>query len=592
MSKSRAQELIDLGNRLFSRKTRLDQLNQEIAEQIFPQRADFTTRLDIGDDANEHLDDSYPVLMHRELSASLSAMLRPNDKKWSRATTLDDRIDSDEENARYLEYVDGRMRRAMYDARTKFIRATKEGDADYTAFGQCVISVEEAPNRDHLYYRTHHLRDCAWLENEIGDVDHLHRKDAMTARKLRRVFGDKKLHASIKTACEQEPGKEFPVRVIVLPSDEYDYTGSDAKGKVGAGRKQAVRKLPFIACYVDVDNLKVLKEAPLADFLYVVPRWQTLSGSQYAFSPAARTALPDARMAQQLARILLEAGEKMVDPPMIATEEAVKEINIGAGMVSWLDYAYDEKLGEALRPMRIEGDMRTGFAMRQDLRDLLAKAFFIDKLSLPEAGKDMTAYEVARRLEEHVRNLLPLFEPIEVEYNTRLLDKTFALMMNMGAFDVESMPDALSARDITWAFESPIQQASQRLLAEQGMETVKTVGELLQGGALQASPVHFDRIGRDIVRGIGGPATWRKTAAEQGDEAAAAKAKAAMQGLIADIAQGADVAAKVGEGMQSLQAAGQLPPPGARRALPRPNAQAAQEMAAQQTAGQDMAVAA
>lgn len=548
MSKTRAQELLDLGNHQFTLKDGLHGLCQEIAEIFYPARANFTTSLTWSEAFGERNDDSFPQAIHRDLANSFSSMLRPKDRAWFKCTTLDDRVDADEGNARYLEYVTSTVRRKLYDPRTKFIRATKEADYDYAAFGQCVISMEEAPNRDHLYLRSHHFRDCAWLENEIGEIDHLHRKDSMTARKLKKTFGEKALHETIKQACEKEPGKPFNVRVIVMPADEYDYAGPGAKTPKG-------RKLPFVICYVDADNCRILKEGALPDFNYVVPRWQTLSGSQYAFSPATMTALPDARMLETLARILLEAGEKAVDPPLIATEEAVRDISTGAGGVSWIDYAYDEKLGEALRPLQTGGDMRTGFAMRQDLRELLKNGFYLDKLTLPEAGKDMTAYEVARRLEEHVRNLLPIFEPIETEYNTRLLDKAFILLRNMNTFDLESMPDALSKQDVSWSFESPIQQASSRLLAERAQETLAVVYEAKKFGAITASPVYEDRIVKDRIRGIGGPATWRKTQAEEEAEAAEMAKRQRLAGMAQELATAGDVANKLGGGMQQLQAA-------------------------------------
>lgn len=564
MSKTKAKDLVDLGDRLFTAKQPLDDLNQEIAEQIYPARADFTTTLNLGDEYGQHLNDSFPVILHRELSDAMSSMLRPKGKEWFRCTTQDDEIDADVDNARFLEYLGKTMRRKIYDSRTKFIRATKEGDRDYTAFGECVISVEEAPRkRDHLYMRSHHLRDCAWLENDIGEIDHLHRKEMMTARKMKLSFGEDKLHESIKRACEKEPNKEFQIRIVVMPADEYDYANDESDGKKGSKKK-----LPFKVCYVDVDNCKILREGGLPDFPYVVPRWQTISGSQYAFSPAAMTALPDARMSQMMAHILLEAGEKAVEPPLIGTEEAVKEVNIAAGAMSWIDYAYDEKLGEALRPLRIEGDFRTGFALRQDLRELLSRAFFIDRLKLPEPGKDMTAYEVSQRLEEHVRNLLPLFEPIEIEYNTKLLDKTFSVLRNMGVFDWQQMPEGLAGSDITWAFESPLQETQSRLLVAKGEETLSKIMAAKQAGFITVDPVHPGKIMKDVVRGINGPSTWRKSAEEEEAEAEALaaeqKVRAKIAGAAQEIGMAGQIAEQVGKGAQALRDGGMLP------ALPAP----------------------
>ena len=556
MSDQRAQELTDLGNKLFSKKEPLNNLMQEIARQFYPARATFTMAGDyLGRDYTDHLNDSYPVLARRELGNAISATLRPRDQKWFAATSLDDARDADPITARYLEYVTTTMRTAMYDMRTKFVRATKEGDHDFITFGQTVLSVEEGPNRDHLYYRAHHLRDCAWLENDTGDVDHLHRKDRMTARNMISRFGEKKCHQTVKDAARKEPGLEFNVRSVMMPTAEYDYAGTDAKSKK-TGKRQ-----PYVMCYLDVDNGQMLAEMPSPDFIFVVPRWQTLPGLQYAISPATSIALPDGRLSQAMALMILEAGEKMIDPPMLAAEEAVREINLQAGAITWADIAYDRKLSEAAQPININADMRTAFAMRADLRGLLDKAFFINKLSLPEATDKMTATEIRARLEEHVRNLLPLFEPMEHEYNGALLDKTFFRLRGMNRFDTSWMPDSLSGAEFSWGFKNPLQEASTRILASQFQEALQ-----IEQGAMQAGvsvPRLNTSIARDdAVRGIGVPAKWRRTDEDMAAEAQqraveAAQAKAAQQ-----VGQAAQIANQAGEAAQSLQSAGIVPSAG------------------------------
>jgi hypothetical protein len=549
---ARARELIDLGTKAFSDKNPLDCLNQEIAENIYPERANFTRELILGEDFSSHLMDSYPVLVRRELGNSISAMLRPKDKPWFRQSTMDDDLDNDPEVAKFLEYMTKVTRAGIYDTRTKFIRATKEADHDFVSFGQPVISVEEAPSRDHLYYRCHHLRDCAWYENEIGDIDHLHRKDKMTARTMRRKFGEKVLHESVKRACEKSPGQMFDLRVVVMPSDEYDYVGEGSKNAKG-------RKHPFVIVYIDVTNERVLKEGGLPEFLYVVPRWHTIPGSQYAFSPAAMTALPDARMMQDLARIILESGEKAVDPPLAAKAEAVREANIQAGGITWVDLEHDGKISDAFAPVNLNADMRTGFAMRTDVRDLLSKAFFIDKLALPEAGAKMTAYEISQRLEEHVRNLLPLFEPMEAEYNTQLLDKSFALLANMNKFDWSLMPDILSKTETVWRFRNPMQEISERILVSQFQEALEIEAAAAQAG-VAAKRINFAIARDDALRGMAGPAKWRKSDDDMAAEAVAATEAVETQEMLGEVAQGAalvdqvsDASMKLGQAMQPRQ---------------------------------------
>ena len=560
MSDQRAQELIDLGNKLFAKKEPLNSLMQEIALQFYPVRATFTMAGDyLGRDHADHLHDSYPVLVRRELGNAISATLRPRDQRWFHASTLDDERDAEPSNAQYLEYITQTMRTSIYDMRAKFVRATKEGDQDFITFGQTVISVEESPDRAHLYYRANHLRDCAWLENDIGEVDHLHRKDRMSARNMVRRFGEKKCHKTVVDASRKEPGQEFNIRCVMMPSDEYDYAGADsyAGGSKGKGKRH-----PFIMCYIDADNGKMLAEAPSPDFIFCVPRWQTLPGLQYAVSPCTSTALPDGRISQAMALMIQEAGEKMIDPPIAADGEVFREFNLQSGALTWADLAGDRKITDAFAPININGDMRTAFAMRADLRDMLAKAFFIDKLALPEATDKMTATEIRARLEEHVRNLLPLFEPMEHEYNGRLLDKTFFRMRLMKKFDTSMMPDDLSGADISWGFKNPLQEASTRILAAQFREAMEIEAGASQVG-VPAPRVNFALARDDAVRGIGIPAKWRRTEEEMAAEAEAKAKAAAEQRLVQQAAAATQIAGQAGDAAQSMQAAGLLPAPGA-----------------------------
>jgi hypothetical protein len=556
---ARAKELLDLGNHLFEKRKPKDSLDQEIAWQFCPDLAEFQSPLDLGEDWAADRMDGYPEQVSRELSNQLGANLRPNGKQWFKSSAGDDEIDADEGNARFLEYVGRTMRREMYRSKTGFVGASKELDRFYVNFGQGVMSIEESPtDRDHLFFRTYHIKDCAWLDNQLGQVDHLHRRARMSARAMKRMFGEKRLHETVLRAAKKEPNREFEIRYITMPTEEYNSFGDEGKA--------SGIKLPFTCCVIDVENCGIIKEGGVPVFNYVVPRWQRLAGTQYAFSPATMAALADGRMAQMLSQILLESGEKAIDPPMVGKQEAViGQPNIGAGGLTWIDLDHDAKLTDALDVIKLDADMRVAFQMRADLREMLSKAFFIDKLTLPETSlKEMTAFEVARRLEEHVRNLLPIFEPIQVEYNSKLLDIVFALLVNMKKIDFSRMPDTMSDVDTIWEFDTPIQTAESRLLVEQFLDTcnVLTVGAQTEAAVAQAGgavPIHLDKGLRDAVRGVGGPATWRKTLEEREADAEAAEQASGVQDTMAQIGMGAGVAEQVGKAGQSL---GMIMPPG------------------------------
>src|SRR5574342_733001 len=194
MSKARAQELIDYGNRLFSDKANLDSLNQEIAENVYPTRACFTREVNLGDNYADDLMDSYPALARRELGNAMSAVQRPKGKPWFAATTQDEILDNDPAVARFLEYITDIVRNGLYDPRSKMIGVTKEADHDYITFGQACMTLEESPDREHprehLFMDLHHLSQVAWKENRVRVIDHIHAKDTMTPWQIVCDFGE------------------------------------------------------------------------------------------------------------------------------------------------------------------------------------------------------------------------------------------------------------------------------------------------------------------------------------------------------------------------------------------------------------------
>ena len=210
----------------------------------------------------------------------------------------------------------------------------------------------------------------------------------------------------------------------------------------------------------------VLENIPRSYRGYVIPRAATVSGTQYARSPFTSIILPDARMQQALDRILLEAGEKAVDPPMIAQMEVIRsDFGLGAGGLTWIDSGYDERTGDALRPINADySGLPFGVDMADRSESTIRVGFMLDKISIPEtSGK--TAYEVRQIIAQQMRANIPMFEPVEVEYNEPLCAETFAVMRSLGAFPANEIPEALQHSEIEYSFKSPDQGLGRRRAA-------------------------------------------------------------------------------------------------------------------------------
>lgn len=536
------KKLIGDGDSLFSNKATLNAMWQTIAEQFYPQRADFTVNRATGNDITVGMTTSYPMLCCRSLSEMFSSMLRPADKNWFKIRTGRwEKVGA--AGKRWLEMSERVQRRAMYDTGAMFNRATKEGDADFAAFGQCAISKEINRNANGLIFRSWHLRDMAWSEGVEGKIERIHRKWTPTARDVVALWKDK-AHARVKELADTAPETKINVRHIVAPANMHEAT--------------ARKPHPYVSIYVDVDNGHEMEAIGSWTKVYTIPRWQTVSGSQYAFSPSTIAALPDARLIQAITLALLEAGEKAVNPPMIATEQAIRsDVQLYARGITWVDQDYDERLGEVLRP--ITQDMRgiaAGMNLRGDVKQMIMEAFYLNKIALPPIGRDMTAFEVGQRVSEYVRNALPLFEPMEAEYNGDMCEDVFQLLLRYGAFgSVEDIPADLSGQEYHFEFVSPLTAAIDSQRGQVFMQSKAMLAEAMALDPTMAAMINVQQALRDTLEGIGVEQSWLNdeqtlTAAKE----IIAKQQQAQQ-MLATMGQGADVAQKIGSASESFRGA-------------------------------------
>jgi len=435
----------------------------------------------------------------------------------------------------------------MYDPHSKFTRATKEGDHDFAAFGQCAISIELNRNADGLLYRCWHLRDMAWQENEEGEIGARFRRWKPTAQTLCRIFPKEKLHADIVSAADKEPFRDCHVMHIVVEADMYD-------GKTNR---------PFWSCWYDTEHDCVIDAEPIWTGHYRIPRWQTVSGSQYSYSPATVCALPDARLIQAMTFALLEAGEKATNPPMIATIDAIKsDVAIYARGITWVSDEYDERMGDALRPITQDfRGVQFGLQMNADARAMIHKAFFLDSLSMPQRDSERTtAFEVAQRVQTYIREAQPIFEPTEMDYNGGICEDTFTLLWRNGAFGSPlDWPKALRGADIGFTFESPLHDAIEQQKGQMFLEGGQLLSAALAVDPSVANIVDGKVAFRDVLDGIGWPGKWMRNEAdveaidnEQARQAAATKMLGAIQ-------QGASAAKDLGSAHADLAASAPAP---------------------------------
>lgn len=540
-----AKDLIQQGDTLFGRRSSLMSLWQEMADNFYPERADFTSIRTLGEDFAAHLSSSYPLVVRRELGNSISSISRRKDTEWMKMSVKrHEKLDS--AGKEWLEWATTVQRAAMYDPVAKFERSTKECDHDWATFGQGIISEEINWKTVALLYRCWHPRDVVWCEDETGGISDRHHNVKPTAKWLCAQFGDK-VHRKVKECLgpKKNPHTEINCRRIVMPAHGYDDL---TKG----------RKMPWVSIYIDIDNQWIIDERPSWTPIYIIPRWQTVSGTQYAYSPASVAGLPDARLIQAMTLTLLEAGEMSVRPPMLKAGDAIQgEVQLFAGGITNIDAAYDERMGAPLRSVfertGSAGNLPFGEELLSRKEEMLARAFYLNKLRALPQKEGMTATEVAQWTRDWIREALPLFEPLESEYNAPVCTQTFEDLMRANAFGPwRDIPQSLRKQDVEWKFQSPLSDAIERDKAQKFMEAKALVLEAAQLDPSVIAMLDARRATREALAGISVPTKWTRDERAVEAHAKQVQEQQQQQAQLAAAGEGAAAAADAGAAAESF----------------------------------------
>lgn len=494
---TRVKELIKQGDYLFGKRDNLLSVWQDIADNFYPEREPFLGHFTFGDEFAEHLMSSYPCIVRRDLGNLISSMLRPSSQKWFEITTQDDDLYEDHEAKQWLEYAANVQRKAMYDPASLMVEATKQADHDYITFGQTVITCELNRYRNGLLHRTWHLKDVAWMEGEDGRAETVHHKWKLPLKTLYGLFPGK-LHASCEKKFKKDPYHELKGCRIVIPSENY-------------GGDKEFKRYPFVSVWIDLENNHLIDETGINTNPYVIPVWHKVNGTQYGHSPATIVALPEARIHQAMTLTLLDAGEMATNPPLVAKEEIFRDdYNRFPGGITYANLGDTQKIQDVMTFLQQDkSGIPYGEALREDQKNTIADAMYINKINLPPPEREMTAFESSLRNQEFIRNVLPIFEPIEQNYTAQLCEKDFELITSVNGFGpLEDIPDSLRGSDVKFKFQSPLTEAIDREQVTAFMEALDIIERGAQFAEGAADNMDIMTAIRDSLKAVKSPTKW------------------------------------------------------------------------------------
>lgn len=519
---------------------------QTLAEIFYPERANFTSEINGGDDLYTGIYTSHPQILRRQMADRVNAMTRPKGQQWFKCVALPEERMENDEAKRWCETSTKRQRRVVESPKAGFYRAMAEGDNDYVTFGNAVLCYGYNRDKSGLFFRTVHLRDCAWAESSERIINEMHEKMELTLAQAVEMFGADKLPRAWKEQAEDTKNLSTTVKVrrSVMPADDYAF------------RDEALPKgtkflSVYIACGAGVEDSECgLREEYLGYFPYSVRRWMTVSGDVYARSPAADVALADGRTLNTAAAAALKGIEFTADPAYTAPDDGIMgEVELRAGTVTYIDSEMYKATGTRKFLDKIEGgEPRTALEYIAMQARQMAVAFYMDLLTLPQQQAGMTLGEFTQRFRVALRDAAPVFEPIVADYSM-LMEGVFFLILNAhgpadpwGGF--EPGPEVLSEAETQFEFQTALTEAYTELKRAEALEVTLQYADLRKIGSDAADNIDMDQVVRDSLSNFN--AKWTRTvdevaaARERREKQMAAERAAAETAAVADMAMKAN----------------------------------------------------
>lgn len=472
MADERADAYIREHEQLASRRGVWENHWREVAERVRP-NANYFQRRDRpgGDKRQEKVFDATAPLALPKFAAAVISMSFPANQRYQRLAATDPALEKDDSVRKYLDAFTDLLFRVRYSPTANFQSQSGEVVLDVGAFGTGVLFIDDVYGIG-IRYKSFPLSECWIAEDAHGRVDTLYRKFKYTPHQAATMFGGlSKLPERIRTAYEKDPhNQQFEFLHAVKPNLNPNPKRKDWQG------------MAFSSCYIAYEDRHFISEGGFREFPFAVPRYETNPREAYGRSPAMNV-LPAIKMLNEQKKTVLRAGQRVVSPPIMLTDDgSLQAFNVRPDA---LNYGYVDSNGRALAvPLQSNGRVDIGLDMMNAEREAINDAFFVTLFRILVEEPQITATEAMLRAQEKGQLLAPTMGRIQTELLGPTTQREIDILVQSGTAErvLGPMPPALmeAGGEIKIDYQSPLNLA-QRAGAGMGiMNTMQAIAPLAQ----------------------------------------------------------------------------------------------------------------
>ena len=433
-----------------------------------------------GEKKTNNIFDITGVQANSDLASTFHSTLTNPATRWSNIEHADPELQDDDEARTWLEDSRNRMHKAFNQS--NFDVEVASNYLMFTSLGTMSLMQDAMPLKPDgtfggFHFKAWHLAKVAFDENEMGKVNKIYRKFEFTRDQAIERWGDN----TPKKILESKPEAKHVIYHIIRPRNPKE-VGDPTQLLL------PINQMPFESIYVYKEGSEIVERGGYMEFPNHVTRWSKLPGEKYGRGPG-HLAIPDVRTLNKMVELGLTAIARGIAPPLFAERNNIlSSLNLkpnGLTIVSSMD-----KIKEFNTQARSDLYQFT----KEDYKQSIRQAFFLDKLLLPprEEVGEMTAFEIARRIEQTQRVLGPTFGRLNQDFLQPLVTRSFRMMLRGGAF--AEPPQSIKERglNIDIKFVNALARSQQ-------IEEVSAINQWAQilGGLAQLE--QFDTPATDLI---------------------------------------------------------------------------------------------
>lgn len=478
------ESLIRRGNELRGNRGNWESTWQEIADRVLPQASDFQTQRADGAKRTERMFDSTAALAAQKAVAAISTFAWPSNQRYQRLTTNDESLNKAHRVKQYFDDITDRLFLARYSPRAAFEAQMGEAALQYFVFGTGLLFIDDNLPMRALRYKALHLGNTYVVENAAGVIDTVFRCWRWSLRQIEQRFPGK-MPEKLQSRLATKPDEQIEVMHAVCPRTDYS---PDRLGYPG---------MPWASCYYLPSEKAKLEEGGYRSWPFAVMRYMTSPGEVYGRSPA-WLALSNIKVLNAQKRSILQAAQKVVDPPLLASEDGI--LGVFSQVPGAVNFgALDSQGNQLVKPLITGADVRIGLDMMDKEREIIASSFLLDVFRVLVEHPQMTATQALELVQERATLMSPIVGRIESEGLGPMTEREIDLLYHAGQLPAPP-PELIEAEgDYKIEYTSPMRKAMRAGQAIAITRTLEAVLPLAEADRSVLDPFDMEAVARELA---------------------------------------------------------------------------------------------